>query len=346
MRSTLLRLAGLATLLASEPAFGQGLGLTPAVPDGASALTVTPQAGPWLICAASYSGPPSRGQAEELANEIRGRYHLPAYVFNRTAEERRQEKERVERLREEHRKRLELAGLPPDTPVHIRTVRIEDQYAVLVGGYKDDVTARKELDRIRTLKPASDDLNHQAYVPDAKGVMHVQAVNPFRSAFVCRNPSVPVEKPKQDDDLDARLKKYNASEPYSLLKSSKPFTLVVKAYKGAARLQSQSATSSVMQKMGMDREFGNVLNANANQAHQVAEFLRKFGVEAYVLHTEYNSYVTVGGFDAPDDPRLAQMQQWFVAEMANPKSNIGQLHTVAMVQFYTEPMPMAVPQVR
>ncbi len=348
MRRTLLRLAAAAVLAAAGPGYGQGvgLGLTPAAADGPSALTVTAQAGPWMICAASYGGPPSRGQAEELAAEIRTRYNLPAYVFNRTAEERRQEHERVERLKEERRKQLEAAGLPPDTPVHIKTVRIEDQYAVLVGGYKDDVTARKELDRIRTLKP-SDKYLQTAYVPDAKtGKMREEAINPFRGAFVCRNPAVPVEKPKADDGPDPRLKKYNAGEPYSLLKCPKPFTLVVKAYKGVAKVQSQSSSGSVMEKMGMGREFGNVLNANANQAHEVAEFLRKFGVEAYVLHTEYNSYVTVGGFDAVDDPRLAQLRQWFLAEMGNPTTNIGQMHTKAMVQFLTDPMPMPVPQVK
>jgi hypothetical protein len=346
MRSTLLRLAGLAALM-TGPAFGQGLGLTPALPDGMSALTVTPQAGPWMILAASYSGPPSRGQAEELASEIRSRYHLPAYIFNRTAEERAREQERVARLREERRKKLEAEGLSADTPIHIRTVRIEDQYAVLVGGYKDDVAARKALDDIRKLKP-SDKLNNAAYVPDANGKMHEQAINPFQSAFVCHNPTVPVEKPKDADpqQLMKDYKRYNAGEAYSLLKCPKPFTIVVRAYKGQAVIQAQSASSSVMQRMGMDRKFDNVLNANANQAHHVAEFLRNFGVEAYVLHTEYSSYVTVGGFDSQDDPRLAQMQRWFVNEMSNPNSNIGQMHTKAMVQFLADPMPMPVPQVK
>ena len=67
MPTTLLRLAGLTFALTAGPAFGQGLGLTPALPDGMSALTVTPEAGPWMILAASYAGAPARAQAEELA---------------------------------------------------------------------------------------------------------------------------------------------------------------------------------------------------------------------------------------------------------------------------------------
>jgi SPOR domain len=345
MRGALIRLAGFAAM-ATGPAFGQGLGLglSPALPEGPSALTVSAQAGPWMICAASYTGPPSRGQAEELATEIRTRYNLPAYVFNRTGEERRKEKERVERLKAEQRQRHAQEGLPADLPIHIKTVRIEDQYAVLVGGYKDDTTARKALEQIRKLK-APDKFDKVAYVPDEKGKMHEQAINPFQSAFVCRNPAVPVEKPKQDGP-DPRLKEYNAGESYSLLKCGKPFTLVVRAYRAYQVVDAQSANPSVKDRLNFGKKAGEVFDANARQARQVAEFLRKFGVEAYVLHTEYSSYVTIGAFDSLDDPRLAQMRQWFVGEMNNPGTNVGKLHAVAMVQFNAEPMPMPVPQVK
>ena len=352
MRTVLLRLAGL--LLIANPAFGQGLGLTPAVPTGPSTLTVTAEAGPWMICAASYAGPPSRGQAEELATEIRSRYQLPAYVFNRTAEQKRAEQERVAKIRAEQIQQLKAAGLPPDTPLHIKTVRIEDQYAVLVGGYKDDVTARKELDRIRKLKP-SDKFSQTAFVPDEKGKMHEQAVNPFQAAFVCRNPAIPIEKPKQDDGPDPRLKHYNADESFSLLKCGKAWTLVVKVYKGASVIEAQSSSASMMERMGFARKTGELLNANGNEAHKVAEVLRtppvnprtkQVGIafEAYVLHTEYNSYVTIGAFDSPDDPQAAQMVQQFLTEMSRPGSAINQLHL--KIQFLAQPTPMPVPQVK
>jgi hypothetical protein len=155
---------------------------------------------------------------------------------------------------------------------------------------------------------------------------------------------VPVEKPKQDSDLGQRLKEYNAHESYSLLKCPKPYTLVVKAYKGEAMLQSQSGSNSLMETMGM--KFGSVLNANGNEAHKMAEFLRnkQLGFEAYVLHTEYNSYVTIGGFDSPEDPRLLQTMQYFLKEMNRPGSGVYQLHL--QTHFRTDPMPMPVPQVK
>ena len=81
-----------------------------------------------------------------------------------------------------------------------------------------------------------------------------------------------------------------------------------------------------MEKMTSLNNSGAILNANAKQAHEVAEFLHKFGFPAYVLHTEFTSYVTIGGFDAAGDPKLMQAQQAFVAEINNPKSNVGQMN--------------------
>jgi hypothetical protein len=102
----------------------------------------------------------------------------------------------------------------------------------------------------------------------------------------------------------------------------------------------------VKERLSFGKKAGEVFDANARQARQVVEFLRKFGVEAYVLHTEYSSYVTVGAFDSLDDPRLTQMRLWFVGEMNNPTTNIGQMHMKAMVQFNADPLPMPVPQVK
>jgi hypothetical protein len=306
---------------------------------------VTPQAGPWMILAACYTGPDAQQKAEELIQEIRAHYNnLPAYGFNRGEEERRKERERIAEMKERQREYLRKQGLPEDTPLRSpKTVRIEDQFAVLVGGYKDMETARKDLDRIRKLEPPRK-LQHTAYVPDAAtGRMQEQAVNPFKTAFVVPNPTASVEK-AADDKPDPRLKEYNADESYSLLKCPKPWTLVVKSYQGASVIQSQSTPNSVMEKLGLGKKAGDLLNANAKMAHQVAEILRtkQLGFEAYVLHTEHNSYVTVGGFDGSDDPKLEQMQRFFINEMNRPGSGLNQLHFRA--QFFPQPMPMPVPR--
>lgn len=314
-----------------------------AVAQPPTGFAVTPEVGPWMILVASYRGDDARAKAEGMCRELRSNYKVSAYLFNRADDERRAENERVAQIRDQHKRRLREAGLPEDTKLPIKTVRIEDQYAVLVGGFKDDVAARKGLDDIRKLKP-SESFQLMAYMPDANGKMREQAVNPFQSAFVCRNPRVPNDKAGANEGPDPRIKEYNAGESFSLLKCSGPWTLVVKSYTGAAVIQSQSASKSVMEKLMSVGKGGAMLNANSKQAHEVAEFLKKFGFEAYVLHTEYSSYVTVGGFAGPEDPKLIQMQQAFVNEMNQPNSNIGQLHVRGGVQFLPQPMPMAVPQ--
>lgn len=306
-------------------------------------FAITPEVGPWMILVASYRGDDARAKAEGMCRELRTNYKVAAYLFNRADDERRAENERVAQIREQHKRKLREAGLPEDTKLPIKTVRIEDQYAVLVGGFKDDIAARKGLDDIRKLKP-SESLQLTAYMPDASGKMREQAINPFQSAFVCRNPRVPNEKAGANEGPDPRIKEYNAGESFSLLKCSGPWTLVVKSYTGAAVIQSQNAPKSVMEKLMPFGKGGALLNANARQAHEVADVLKKIGFDSYVLHTEYSSYVTIGAFSGPDDPKVPQMQTAFVNEMNNPKSRLGQLHTVGGVQFLPQPMPMAVPQ--
>ena len=122
-------------------------------------FTVTPQAGPWMILVASYRGDDSRLKAEEMCQELRqcrelqGK-NISTYIFNRAAEEKRKESERVAACASSASSNSAQPGLPEDTPIRIPGTRIEDQYAVLVGGFKDDVAARKYLDDVRKLKPS------------------------------------------------------------------------------------------------------------------------------------------------------------------------------------------------
>ena len=44
---------------------------------------VTEQNGPWMIMTCSFSGEKAREQAKELALELRKRYKLPAYVYEK-----------------------------------------------------------------------------------------------------------------------------------------------------------------------------------------------------------------------------------------------------------------------
>ncbi|MFO0807993.1 MAG: hypothetical protein U0746_05180 [Gemmataceae bacterium] len=340
-----LYLAPLAILVVATAAKAQAPGADTSYP-------VQPQTGPWMILVQSYDGPQARPMAEDLIQEIRSQYKLPAYGFNRGAEERAKERERVRLMNEAKAKYLVDHNLPPDTRLPpTKTVRIPDQYAVLLGGFKDLDTARKGLDEVRKLKPPSDRLMHKAVSGEAasdgqKPKLQTQSVNPFLTAFVVRNPALPTEKATHDDKPDPNLKVYNADESYSLLKCPKNWTMVVKSYQGRSTIvQTQATEKSLVQKLTSSVSGGDVLNANAKQAHELATMLRKLGyTEVYVLHTEYSSYVTIGGYDAAGDPKLVQMQKLFAGQMADPKCGVGQLHTIGGVQFMAQPMPMMVPK--
>jgi hypothetical protein len=268
-----------------------------------------------------------------MAREIRERYNLPAYVFNHGEEERRKQQEEIDRIKQ----------LTPDTPrPRLRMVRIQDEYAVLVGGYKDMETARRALDEIKKLKPLPNEKRHLMDVvtqvsplPDGdetgKKQVDMAYVNPFATSFVVHNPTVPLEHPKQDPaKADQVMQDLNAGRPYNLLKCRQPWTLVIKEFPGASTLQPRSASSGFLEMLGFGRST-DLLTASALQAEEVAKVLRGNSFDAYVLHTRHSSIVTVGGFDQPNDPRLQQLQR----QLANLK--------IGPIECFARPMPMQVP---
>lgn len=290
-------------------------------------IAVPPAAGPWMICAASYSGPKSAELAREFCLTLRKDFRLPAYTFNRGLRERLEQQEHLDKIKK----------LSPDA--RVRIIRIEDQYAVLVGGYADIETARKTLDGLKkteapsswrkwmpvltVLTPTKEDPNKTQQMYE----------NPLLRAFVVRNPTVPVEK--QEQKPDAFLKKLNANEKYSLLRCGKPWTLAVKEFQGPAVLQeSQAPSTSFLQKIGLGSRSSDVLTASALQAQELARVLRELKFDAYVLHTRGSSVVSVGGYDGPNDPNLQQMQK----TLATLKFQ------GTPIQLFTQPLPMQVPQ--
>jgi hypothetical protein len=309
---------------------------------------ITPAAGEWLILIQSYTGENSEQLADELAATLRRDYKLNAYVFNRSEEQQRKERERVEKLRREREELIRSKTLPKDTKWEkIRTIRIEDSYAVMIGGWKDMESARKELDVVRKLKPLPEKFMHKGEVvapsADKSGRERIYGgYNPFLTAFVAHNPLMPTAVDPEKGKLQ-NLKEFNADESYSLLKCRKPFTLVVQRYQGAVKLASASdPKAGFFEKIANTAKPGQVLNASANQAHNLADVLKQLRDERkqpivktdiYVLHTEGASYVCVGGYDRPDDQEL----QYYQRKLAN-------LQLGAVEQLLPKPMPMPVPK--
>jgi hypothetical protein len=312
-------------------------------PDMNQDLAVTPQAGAWLICAASYSGPNAPYLARQLALQIRSRHNLNAYVFNHADEERRQ-------LREEFERRQ---ALHPDVPMRRKTVRLEEQCAVLVGGYRDAAAANAALKTIRALplpelklptgEPAYDYMLLSVPDPEKKGMVLQRApVNPFTTAFVIRNPTVAQQQAKPK--FDPAWTKLNAYEDYSLLKCPRRYTLVVKEYVGNTVVQPHSGVSGFMDLLGLGNRMGEGLRGAGKQANALAKFLRQpqLGFTAYVLHTRNSSIVTVGEFDDPDGEEVQRLQRQiaklrFSADPRNPNAPDP-------IGLMAHPAPMEVPR--
>ncbi len=308
---------------------------------------ITPDIGPWMICVHAYTGPQAPQLAHDFVLELRRSYQLPAYVFNRGAEEHRKQQEEIDRVKQ----------MCPEG--RVRIVRIEEQCAVLIGGYKDMDSARHALEGIKKLKmPDPERVRMDAltiFNPDKK-MFEAAFGNPFQHGFVARNPTAPKEQPKDQNDDFPFLQKLNAGESYSLLKCGKPWTLAVASFEGATYVQSKGNSGSFFDfGKWFSRENGERLNAAAMNAHNLAEAFRdkKFGLEAYVLHTRYRSVVSIGRFDGPNDPKMGEVRRAIARMQDAPgaiPACIGSQGTQGApgasalgFGFLTQPRPMEVP---
>jgi hypothetical protein len=319
-------------------------GLAAADPVAADPYAITPDAGPWVICAASYMGEDASNLAHQLAEQLRTRHGLPAYVFDRGDEEKRRD-------RAEHAKKEAFYGVQ----LPFRHPRYMSQFAVLIGGYPDMDAAKAAMVGVKKLPPPDLKLSNGKQAFDTELVkkpdeqMQQTAVNPLSRSFVTRNPAAPAAK-SEGAKIDPIWKELNASESYSLLKNPKTWTLVVKDYSGATAIQQRSETAGLtdfLGRMGLKVAPGEQLNAAGKQAHGLAEFLRdrRIGLDAYVLHTRTNSIVTVGAFDSLDDPELQRTKQrleamTFKADTRNPNASAIKGDPIGL---FAHPLPMEVP---
>ena len=275
-----------------------------------AAYAVTPQSGLWMICVASYQGESAAELAFLLCTSLRQNHH-PAYVFNRSSEERKKLQEELDRIQ----------GTNPGAVRRWKLAHPEEQQiAVLIGGYKDIDAASSDLKKVRKWdlpdirlksgKPAFD--TYDVYEPVASTKSYDvkrYPVNPFHTAFVIRNPTIAQER-KPVVKEDPLWKKLNADEPRSLYKCKKPWTLAVQEFRGTQIMQTSSSSGGFLDKLGFgDHNLGRRLDYSAKMAEDLCDMFRKLGFKSYVLHTRTHSVVTVGEFDSRDDPAMAQTQE-------------------------------------
>lgn len=312
---------------------------------------VTPQAGPWLVCVQTFKGPEAQRLAEELATVLNRDFKIPAYLHDSGRKQREEEKARVDKLRDQYREayeQMEKQGLYTIDRMRrwrVPEVNIEDEFAVLVGKssrqLKDMEAARDYLNDIRKLKNLPKQFSFKVlFESDKPGKPAEVFINPFITAMVVHNPTVPFEK-QQDDPAkaDKFIRELNAEEEFSVLKCRKDWTLVVKLYQGPLSLQAPQGPA-MPPKFNASRKDGDpYLNACAIQAHATADFLRKsMKMDAYVMHHRSYSIVTVGQYDKSDDAQL----------LANQKTLAGlQLKSAdgrVLESFNAQPLPMRIPK--
>jgi hypothetical protein len=314
-----------------------------APPQRVNPYPLTPEAGTWMICAASYLGGDGPELSVQVAQQLREKHKLAAFIYNRGDEERRKQEEDYQALQKQY----------PGVKLPKKIYRVQDQYAVLVGGFKDFDAASAYLPKFKQLpapvlkldgdKSPYELMTYHDIDPETKKpVARAARLHPFANAMVVRNPVGPsarVDKPK----WDPFWKKLNEHEEYSLLKNPKPYTLVVKEYMGARTLQGQhkEGGGGFLAALGLGgTKDGEALDAAAQQAHELAKFLRQpaLGFKAWVLHTRYSSVVCVGGFDGPNDPECQRLHR----QVANLKFNAK--NGVDPIGLLPNPQPVEVPR--
>src|SRR5579884_4104385 len=87
-----------------------------------AAYAVTPQAGPWMICVASYLGESASELAYQLCTYLRQK-HYPAYVYNRGSAERKKLQEELDQWQKAY------PGVPRR---RVLAHPQEEQFAVLI----------------------------------------------------------------------------------------------------------------------------------------------------------------------------------------------------------------------
>ncbi|MCH2210362.1 MAG: hypothetical protein MK110_03610 [Fuerstiella sp.] len=154
------------------------------------------------------------------------------------------------------------------------------------------------------------------------------AAKPFKRAFLVANP---LRDPSDlgKDKVNPELVQMNANNgKLSLLKNPGRYTLKVATFRGNEIVE-VSGKNSKKSGFGI---FGQA-DESATRAWELATALRratKYGYakdyEAWVLHDSRKSYVTIGSFSSPDDPRVRQLIQEFRAKVKpNPRTGEAKL---------------------
>jgi hypothetical protein len=255
--------------------------------------TLTKEHGPWMVMAASFHNVPKdrRGEglsaeaaALELVYELRER-GIPAYSYSQNAIV--QKIDTVDRLGRED-ERIYAAQ--------------RDMVCVLAGNWNSisDKEAQKALASIKKYYPKfMKDKKSGAIFRETPGQK-----GPLGGAFMTINPLLSAEDVARRKP-DPEILRLNAGSSYPLINCKKNYTVQVATFTGKTAMQ--VSTTEFDRRLLDKSSYG--LNRAGEDAEHLAAALRSRKVEAYVHHDRYESIVTVGSFDTPDDPLVTQIRR-------------------------------------
>lgn len=308
-------------------------------------LAVKPQDGNYFILVKSYSRPHKPGPGEEgytvkqlseaLAADIQKTHGARVRLFELISDEKRAEakarteaRQKAARLAaamEEMRKKSELQGMPFlgfDTPtIKFQTFHYRDQVAVLVGGFPTEDDAVKALAEVKkwpapTDTRLMDGSSIATRQRDGRIILEKKYIHPYATAMIVQNPTLPREQAMEEPKLEPYVVKLNEGRPYSLLQTTKRWTIAVQRFSAPVRYVSKD---SKIPHMSLSKD-ADILIRGEQQAEALAKALREMkgpptpaypggqplNLDAYVLHMRNASMVTVGQFDSPNDPELQE----------------------------------------
>src|SRR5260370_859482 len=158
MRRLLSALAGGMTLLA----FMGSVQAAKVEADPNHDYVLGPECGEWLICAASFKGPDGANLAKKMFYHLKSKENLPAYFHVYFDEAGRQmQKDLDERAKQLSGVRDEVAANATgvEQKRFRKKIHIEDQYAVVISGFKTIDAARKMLPDVKSMKAPQLKLN-------------------------------------------------------------------------------------------------------------------------------------------------------------------------------------------
>jgi hypothetical protein len=251
--------------------------------------------GPWMIMATTFRGDKAGEQAQQLVYELRSRYRLSAYTYEKTFDFSKPEQGR---------------GLNPDgTPkmMHYQNGTTIREVAVLVGDYEtvDDGSAQTVLKKLKTLEPdclkseqAKDTQSLGTFRQMFKSASANKDKGPMGHAFIATNPLLPKEY-FAANGVDKFVLDMNKGVAHSLLDCKGHYSVKVATFSGTVLIDQSKINEVEKGKKTLESRLADA----ADKAHTLTEALRKKGYEAYEFHDRETSIVCIGSYDSVGYPR-------------------------------------------